>query len=808
MRTVFAVTLTFLLTITSASADVRETPNVILITVDTFRPDHLGCYGYPKDTSPNLDRIAQEGILFEHVISSSAWTTPGLISALTGLYAPTHEVDVRGKSLDPAVSTLPDVLGTHGYTAPDICYLTVLPNFQNLGFQPYVDREKYVSQGDEILFQGLKAYQDRKFFLYYHYRYLHLPYDPSPLYDTMFMPEKYDRSGFARERMKQVRREVTLPRGNVGFSQADKGWIDGLYNGEIREMDDEFFGPLLRTLKELDLDERTLLIITADHGEELLDHGFIGHASTSLDGALYDEVIKIPLILRYPGKLPAGVRVQNQVQIIDVMPTILNLLDIPVPESVQGRSLLPLIQDTAWEDRPTFCETTPGGYQSTPEMLETRIRSVRTDRWKLVYTHGPGREEYQLYDLKNDPGETENAIRGNPAVADSLKRTINRWILSAQRRPSRPSTFSQEEVEAPPSTSEETTSPEIRYPVDGDTLVYERAERSIHPKWTGDPAIPYVVEYQVGVGAYHLEGTFSVQGSQPRFGPFPREFWNQLALYNPWKFRIWRADAPQSKSPWVTFFVGRSETRVGGGTGFSRYTLLMELQGARVFLVGLGTGGVHLYKWLLKIPPVDFISYGLIGALLFGILWPWAERIGTQRSKRWGIVLIYTLFIYSTLSVMPKVWSVLYAYTGGTINYAGNITVMGFGGFLIGRMAFRARGRGVSPYLYLAVLGAIYGFLLLRLDTSPAERLHLAEYGLLGCFVFSALRLDVRDNTLYGWSLLITAVLGSVDEGIQFMLPNRVFEFKDVGLNVLSGALGLTVIGLVIRPQVKENGER
>ena len=225
------------------------------MTVDTFRPDHLGYYGYEGDTSPHLDALSGEGVFFRQAFTTSAWTTPGLISILTSLYAPTHGVDVRGRELDPKVTTLPEVLGAAGYAVPDIFFLTDLPNFSNLGFDPYPERDRYIHQNDDILFHWLEREADAEVphFLYYHYRDLHQPYNPGAEYEEMFVPAAFERAfGFwaglyrfiSRDKMDVVKSQVMLPRGTMDFTNRDKPWVEALYDGGIRRMDDEFFGRL------------------------------------------------------------------------------------------------------------------------------------------------------------------------------------------------------------------------------------------------------------------------------------------------------------------------------------------------------------------------------------------------------------------------------------------------------------------------------------------------------------------------------------------------------------------------------------
>ena len=153
---------------------IRPPLNVILLTVDTLRPDHLSCYGYPRNTTPFLDNIVKNCVVFENVISSAPWTCPGMISIFTGLYPSVHGVEARGRSLLPGTVTIFDVFKEHGYLVPNIAYLTNIPNFANLGLEPM--EEQYVETdflpGDELL-NWIKEHRRDRFLAWYHYRFLH-----------------------------------------------------------------------------------------------------------------------------------------------------------------------------------------------------------------------------------------------------------------------------------------------------------------------------------------------------------------------------------------------------------------------------------------------------------------------------------------------------------------------------------------------------------------------------------------------------------------------------------------------------------
>ncbi len=769
----------------------EQKPNVLLITVDTFRPDHVGAYGYDRETTPALDRLAGDGVVFTNAISSSSWTTPGLLSGLTGLWAPTHGVDVRGKSLREGTGTMATLLRQAGYAAPDILYLSSLPNFQNLGLTTsYADRDRYLPSGDEVLFKALEAYQDSTFFLYYHYRNLHLPYNPTPPYDRMFTPRGFDRSGFVKDKVDVVRRNVTVPLGSVVLSDADRDWVVGLYDGSVREMDETFFGPLVDTLKRLGLYEKTLTIVTADHGEELMDHGYIGHPSTSFKGSVYDEVIRIPLVMTCPFLLPGDRTVGAQVRVVDVLPTVLDLLGRPVSEGLQGRSLLAHIQGEQSEDLPAFVETTPGGYQATPEMMKTRIRAMRLPPWKLIRTQGPGVDRYELFDLGEDPEERRDVAGSHPDVVDRMRTDLHRWVLGAQPVSPGPTI-------APKEQAVVATAPiDVLFPADGDTFLYADAGKAVSVRWRGPEDVVYTIEYRVGEGNYHVEGSMRVPGTSGQYGPYTEEMWNMLCLYNPWAFRVTIEGQAEVSSPWVRFVLMPTEsTAAPDWTALVGVALMFWWHEAALLVTGIGVGLLHLLRLVSAFSAVDLVSVGLGVAIVAGLLQPYAVRLGSERVWRWGAVLLYTGFIYATLSVMPRVWGALWGYTQGRVDYVGTMVAVLVGFGLCLYLALRCRR--LLPFLLVPPVGTVYALLLANLGRSPAERLHLAEYGLLSLLVFLALRIDMPRRRAYLWGWAIAAVLGTIDEGIQWLLPSRVFELKDIGLNILCSGLGMLVVALL-----------
>ena len=774
-------------------------PNILLITVDTFRADHIGYYGYPLDTSPHLDTLASEGAFFKQAFSSSGWTTPGLISILTSLYEPTHAVDIRGRRLAPGIETLADALRRVGYRAPDIFFLTEIPNFENLGFESYSQRNELIDDGDEILFHWLEheAEQDAApFFLYYHYRDLHLPYAAGEPYESMFLPGAFVSSlpgwgalkrFIAREKIEIVKKNVMIARGNIDFAPRDRRWIEALYDAEIRRLDSEFFARLRRTLVATGLDANTIVVVSADHGEELLDRDLVGHISTYQEARLYDEVIRIPLLVRWPGRLPDGRVIDEPVQCIDIMPTLLELAGAPAPLGMQGQSLLPLIEGEKWTPKPLFFASSSGGYTADADEYQRRIHAVRTARWKLIDNVWEGSRE--LYDLAADPLERADAASRYPQVADSLQALLNEWVLYAAPRMPADTT-----AVPPPPLAEAWDEPlEIRYPQTGDTLHWQGAEHAIKLEWTGPSDAEYAIEYDVGIGTYHLSGEITAPSSAPVYGPFQANFWNSLVLYNPWKFRVYLPGRPETKSEWVEFNLAVTGD---GEPEFSWRLWLLQVPAAlgavadHAYKMGLGLGrGVgDFYLVAISIGAADLSAYALLLALVWALSEPVRQRLGPERWRAWGLTVGYIALVYCTIPLLPDVWAALAGYTEGSIRYLGIALVVLPGcGFAVAIWR-RGRWRALAA---LAGIAAVYGYLLHVYARFPAERLHLVEYGFMGYVLLRALRLDMGREWAYVASFVLAVLIGIGDECIQWALPQRFFEVKDIQLNALSVALGL-----------------
>lgn len=451
----------------------RHRPNVLLISLDTLGARHMSSYGYDRATTPNLDRLAREGVLFERAFSHSKWTLPSHMSMLTSTYPALHQVIDPEHVLDEGFVTLAQLLRAHGY----VCGAFVdRDRFGHVGAAHGFDRgfdfyehypeglsayEKFfvVNHGlnfaemvlarnsvpvmhsekitDHVL-DWLKNYDDpRPFFLFLHYYDIHseaftkLPYvAPSP-YDTLHYPDyRGDFTGCGENgpcatlHLKELARQHRS--GVEVITEENLRYIVSLYDGGISYVD-HHMGQLFDGLKAMNLDENTLVIVTSDHGEEFLEHGLFLH------GQYYDEIIHVPLIVRLPGVFPEGKRVSGLASHIDIMPTVLDVLSIEGVSQIQGRSLLPLIHDRSQVDASP--PAVFGGLDKTVRQM-IPLRFVRTDSFKLIYQGVSSADlaERELYDLIQDPAESKNLIDQRPRIRQRLEQRLWAWEQACERR--------------------------------------------------------------------------------------------------------------------------------------------------------------------------------------------------------------------------------------------------------------------------------------------------------------------------------------------------------------------------------------
>lgn len=398
-------------------------PNVILISIDTLRPDHLSCYGYNRQTSPTIDRLAAEGVRFAHAFSSTTWTLPAHLALLTGLPDLVHGTISEAKKLDENRITLAEVLKKNGYrtwgifTAPFL-----LPRWGfSQGFDLYHDATLFDKSldGPEMLSASergrttpgaldkveelLSEDSNSPFFLFLHLFDVHPDFDPPPPYDRMFDP---DYSGTL-----DGRNILNNPAVRNDMDQRDLDHLIALYDGEIRFVDEAGIRRLLQVLESKGLAEQTLLVITSDHGEEFFEHGVFGHRQN-----LFDTTLRIPLVLWGPGLIPSGLVIDEPARIIDIMPTILDLLGLEQSPESLGESLVPLFLGPGQNPtvRPVFCEV---------QTKEIYLEGLRTDRDKFIRDF---KNDLRIYfDLVEDPAEK---IPVEDPENEAFRRAMDRFL--------------------------------------------------------------------------------------------------------------------------------------------------------------------------------------------------------------------------------------------------------------------------------------------------------------------------------------------------------------------------------------------
>ncbi len=366
--------------------------NVLIFTLDTTRADHIGCYGYRQIETPNIDRIADQGVLFKNATSQVPLTLPSHCSIFTGTYPLYHGVrDNGGFYLDSDKETLSKVLQKSGWTTSAFVGAFVLDSRWGLnqGFDYYYDNfdfAKYKTISlDSVQREGgevVKAFSDwfasnsgKKFFSWIHFYDPHTPYEPPEPYKT-----KYE----------------------------SQPW--GLYDGEIAYVD-ALIGRVVDELTNKNLLEKTILIIAADHGESLGEHNESSHGFF-----IYDATQSVPLIVRIPSSRLMGKTIESQVENVDIMPSILELLGLPIPREVQGKSFLSLILgEKGDQDRLAYSETFYPRYHYG----WSELKSLRTPQYKFIQAPRP-----ELYDLVNDPGELCNLLIRNPSLSTKFERDL------------------------------------------------------------------------------------------------------------------------------------------------------------------------------------------------------------------------------------------------------------------------------------------------------------------------------------------------------------------------------------------------
>ncbi len=451
----------------------RDHPNIVLIVMDATRARNLSCYGYGRPTTPNIDRLAERGVVYEQAISPAGWSLPSHASMFTGLFASRHGADDQHKYLQPEHPTMAELLGARGYQTLGFCENPYVGPATGLdrGFgwfnRPYkstprpalkrvgkvarkirngiaIARGEHDSGASLInsrVFDSLRRLQEDSapFFMFVHYEDTHAPYR---------LPKKFARflpAGVSLAEAMRVNQDPWKYLIDPGsMKQEDFQTLAGLYDSEVSYVDSRI-GQVVDWLDRFHMLDRTMVIVTADHGENLGDHSMMAHKY-----CLYDTLVHVPLVIRYPGGTVAPGRVSYQVQTLDLLPTVLTMLGETNSEtfrSLQGCDLLSAprreytIAEQSRPDLSKFYTRFPGVDVSR---FDRALTMIRDDRYKFIRASDGNHE---LYDRATDPGESHNLIDRLPQQAAELDRRLEEWRAAfEQAEPTEPAPEFDDEV--------------------------------------------------------------------------------------------------------------------------------------------------------------------------------------------------------------------------------------------------------------------------------------------------------------------------------------------------------------------------
>jgi len=410
--------------------------NVILIGITTLRADHLSGFGYYRNTTPNIDVISSNSFVFKNAISASSWTLPSFMSIFTSTYPSEHGIknnrvkDKNGnlvranlKEINPNIRTLAEILNQNNYSTAAFtgdAHLNRSYGYDS-GFNAYFDSAPF--SGFEttlpLASEWLHRNKDKKFFLFVQGYDLHGRYELKNDTFRKFMDKNY-RGKYAGLPDEQIAlRDLSLDIGYLNLSEEDKKFWISLYDTKLNDADRRL-GRFLSEIKGMGISNNTIIIITGDHGDELfernrLDHGF----------SLYDELIHVPLIIHVPSYKQSHT-ISEQVRTIDIMPTILNLAEINISNSInaqmKGTSIVPFMQG-----QPTSLDA----FSETDYLYKVFKRSLRkANGWKFIYSLDTNQKE--LYNLKDDPKEKNNLIDKEPKIAYELEQELFKYMYAGQ----------------------------------------------------------------------------------------------------------------------------------------------------------------------------------------------------------------------------------------------------------------------------------------------------------------------------------------------------------------------------------------
>lgn len=550
-----------------------EPVSVLLFTPDSLRADRLAPFVQDADAGlpavPNVERLARRGTVFSNAWATAPWTAPSVVSVMTGHYPPAHGVVYRDDTTPPGLPTLPRILEERGYEIGNFSFFSEISYFRNLGLGPAEDglRHRDVAGTFARWLGGLPA--ERPFFAWVHLLETHLPYGA-----TGYRAPEAKVKGSPGLELAQV--QGTVPVGSTEFEPGDEEHLLSLYDRDVEAMD-EAVGRVLDALEAEGRLERTVIVFVADHGEELLDRGagesWVGHASTAVEAHLHPEIVRVPLIVAGPG-VPEGDRRHELVQPPDALPTLARLVGFGTPSRVPSPPLPGIAP--RWTDlfrrgflgarEHAYFDSSPGGNLTPQEKRGERLQGVTDGECLVTSRVAPGREDVTSQRLDAWP---EDPAPCDQKRVEELTESLEAWRreqtgLRLELLRSGPQAPESETVDAWP-VAIEILEPDARVLRWGSGEDGAGTGGQIALAWDGSGE-SYWIEYRLGEGSaavggladQFVVGSFYVEQQRVVFGPVPRGFWNDLALYSPFEIRLVDAEN-QERSQWVEFAVEETE---------------------------------------------------------------------------------------------------------------------------------------------------------------------------------------------------------------------------------------------------------
>lgn len=404
--------------------------NIIVIGIDTLRADHIGFYGYQRNTTPGIDDFARKSFVFTNAVSQSSWTLPSFMSMFTSEYPSRHGVTNKYTSFAdegavianlskscPGCVTLAELLQQNGYaTVAFTGDAGVGSEFGfSKGFDYYYENKTFGGLEDSFskATEWLTLNKDKKFFLFLHGYDAHGSFDANAT-KTFYSTDYHGSYKGTKDEYLRLR-NLTIYGMEFNMSSEDIEFWNDWYDNKVLAADKKF-ASFVRELESLDLLNNTIIVVTSDHGNEIYEHKGFDHGHT-----LYDELIHVPFIVHLPNQ--NGLKIDQQVRLIDIMPTVIGLVGINLNEKVrskmQGTSLVPAIHGKNLK---------LNAFSETDYLLLSYKRSLRTyDGWKFIYTLNSDQKE--LYNLNTDPKERINLINKEPKKAEELEKELYKWMM-------------------------------------------------------------------------------------------------------------------------------------------------------------------------------------------------------------------------------------------------------------------------------------------------------------------------------------------------------------------------------------------